>query len=95
VLLWVAASLLLVGLWFKVFKQSVHKTLVGRGSAQFIGEVGMITEAVAPFHNGKVRFQKPLMGSESWECVADEAIAAGARVKIVQVEGSLVTVASV
>lgn len=92
ILLWVASSLLMVALWTKVFKQSRHKSLIGRASAQVVGEVGMVTEAVAPYRNGKVRFQKPMLGSEQWECVAEEAIEVGARVKVVRIEGSMVTV---
>jgi membrane-bound ClpP family serine protease len=42
-----------------------------------------------------VRFQKPLLGSEEWECVVDEAIAAGERVRVVAMEGSFLKVARV
>ena len=36
----------------------------------------------------KVRFQRPVLGSEEWVCVADSPIAAGERVKVIAVEGS-------
>jgi hypothetical protein len=83
----------MVVLWFKVFKRSFHKVLIGRSSAHIEDEVGMLTEAVAPFKNGKVRFQKPILGSDTWECIADEPIGIGARVKVVRMEGSMITVA--
>ncbi len=89
---WLVASLLLVALWFKVFKPGFHKTRIGTATADIIGEVGLLAKPVAPFEKGEVRFQKPLLGSEVWPCIADEAIAAGARVKIVAVEGSLLKV---
>lgn len=45
-----------------------------------------------PFEPGKVRFQRPLLGSEEWVCLADSAIAAGRRVEVVAVEGSFLKV---
>ncbi len=95
ILLWTIASVLMVILWFRVFKRSAHKILVGRSSAHVEGEIGMLIEAVAPFKNGRVRFQKPIMGSDNWECISNDTIAAGERVKVVTVEGSLMTVTKV
>ena len=91
-LTWTLSSLLMMVIWFKVFKRSYHKILVGRSSANLIGEVGMIAEAVAPFKQGKVRFQKPIVGSDVWSCTAEEEIKAGVRVRVVSVEGNNVQV---
>ena len=44
--------------------------------ANVIGEIGLLTREVAPFQNGEVRFQKPMVGSDVWPCMADEAIPA-------------------
>ena len=87
-LVWIVASVALVFLWFKVFKPHQHKTLDGRSSAQAIGEVGLLVSDIEPFTKAKVRFQTPLIGSDVWECIADEKIKAGSRVKVVSVEGS-------
>ena len=89
---WTLASLAMVGLWFRVFKQSFVKTRVGTADGEVIGEIGLLVSAVAPFERGKVRFQRPVLGSEEWVCLADAAIAAGERVKVVAVEGSFVKV---
>ncbi len=89
---WTLASLALVILWFKVFKQSFQKTRIGTADGEVIGEVGLLVGAVAPFTRGKVRFQRPLLGSEEWVCIADAAIAAGERVRVVAVEGSFLKV---
>ena len=89
---WTLASLALVVLWFKVFKQSFHKTLIGTADGEVIGEIGLLVGAVAPFARGKVRFQRPILGSEEWACIADTAIAAGERVRVVAVEGSFLKV---
>jgi len=89
---WTLASLAMVVLWFRVFKQSEHKTLVGSAGGEALGEIGLLIGAVAPFERGKVRFQRPVLGAEEWVCLADAAIAAGERVKVVAVEGSYLKV---
>ena len=90
--IWLAVSVSLVGLWFKIFKPGIHKTRVGMSAANVIGEIGLLTRDVAPFQNGEVRFQKPMVGSVVWPCMADETIPSGARVKVLAVEGSLLKV---
>lgn len=91
-LIWAAASVAMVILWFKVFRPDQHKTLVGTADGAVIGEVGLLVGAVEPFQRGKVRFQRPILGAEEWACMADAAIAAGERVKVVSVEGNYVKV---
>lgn len=90
--LWVAASVAMAVLWFRVFRRSDHKTLVGTAAGEVIGEVGLLVGAVAPFQRGRVRFQRPILGAEEWACMADGEIAAGERVKVLSVEGSFVKV---
>ena len=89
---WTVASLAMVVLWFRVFKPSFQKTRIGTSAGEAIGEIGLLVAAVAPFERGKVRFQRPVLGSEEWVCVADSPIAAGERVKVITVEGSFLTV---
>lgn len=91
--LWLALSIVLVFFWFRVFKPGQHKTRIGMADANLVGEIGLLTHPVAPFQKGQVRFQKPLLGSEVWSCIAEEEIATGARVRIVAVEGSLLRIA--
>lgn len=93
--LWLIVSLVLVAAWFRIFKPNLHKTKIGMADAAVIGEVGILTRAVAPFTKGQVRFQKPILGADVWECLADEAIAQGERVRIIAVEGSLLKVGRV
>jgi hypothetical protein len=89
---WTLASLAMVFLWFRVFKQSFVKTRAGTADGEAVGEIGLLVSAVAPFARGKVRFQGPLLGSDEWACVADTQIAAGERVRVVSVEGSFLKV---
>ena len=93
--LWLLVSLVLVFGWFKVFKPNMHKTRVGMADANVVGEVGMLVRDVAPFEKGSVRFQKPILGDDVWECIADETIRSGERVKVLAVEGSFLKVGSV
>lgn len=93
--IWTAASLAMVVLWFKVFKPGFHKTRIGTATGEAVGEIGLLVNAVAPFERGKVRFQRPVLGSEEWVCMADTPIAAGERVKVVAIEGSFLSVSKV
>lgn len=90
--IWLAASIAMMALWFKVFKSGRFKTRIGMADANVIGEVGLLARAVAPFEKGEVRFQKPLLGSDVWPCIADEAIPAGVRVRVLAVEGSFLKI---
>lgn len=90
--IWTFTSLAMVVLWFRVFKPGFHKTRIGTSAGEAIGEIGLLVSAVARFERGRVRFQRPVLGSEEWICVADTAISAGERVKVIAVEGSFLTV---
>lgn len=91
-LTWTVASVAMVVIWFRIFKPGMHKTRVGMSDSNIVGEVGMLTRDVEPYQKGQVRFQKPLVGSEIWECIADEAIKSGERVKVLGIEGSFLKV---
>jgi membrane protein implicated in regulation of membrane protease activity len=90
--LWLIASLVMVFSWFKIFKPNMHKTRVGMADANVIGEIGILVRDVAAFEKGQVRFQKPLLGADLWECIADETIKSGERVKVLDIEGSFLKV---
>ena len=92
---WLAVSLALVVFWFKWFKPNMHKTRIGMSEASVIGEIGLLTRDVAPFQKGEVRFQKPMVGTDTWPCIADEAIAVGQRVRVLAVEGSFLKVGKI
>ncbi len=94
-LVWLVVSLALVAAWFKIFKPNFHKTQVGMSTANVLGEIGLLTRDAAPFQTGEVRFQKPMVGSDVWPCIADEVIPAGTRVKVLTVEGSFLKVGKI
>jgi len=90
--IWVLVSLGMVVLWFRIFKPGLHKTRLGMSDANVVGEVGLLVRAVSPFERGSVRFQKPILGADTWDCFADDTIEGGERVRVVEVEGSLLKV---
>lgn len=90
--LWAAASLAMVFLWFRIFRPARHKTRIGSAGGEAIGEIGLMVQAVAPFERGRVRFQRPVLGAEEWVCLAESAIPAGERVRVVAIEGSFLKV---
>lgn len=89
---WIVASVAMTILWFRVFRTDRNKTLAGTSAGDVIGEVGLLVAAVAPFERGRVRFQRPVLGSEEWVCLADLPIPAGERVRVVSIEGSFVKI---
>jgi len=92
--LWLVLSLALITFWFRILKPYRSKTLAGRSSAQVIGEVGLLVGDIGKFQKGQVRFQSPVIGAQVWDCIADDPILAGTRVRIVSVEGSILKVTS-
>jgi membrane protein implicated in regulation of membrane protease activity len=95
ILLWTAASVVMTVLWFWVLRKDGGKTRSGQAD-EVVGEIGVLVRAVEPLGvasvRGEVRFQKPILGSDVWPCLADEAIAAGERVRVLAVDGQLLKV---
>ena len=92
VIVWTVASVAMTVLWFRVFRTDQQKTRIGQTAGAAIGEVGLLITAVGPYQPGQLRFQKPVLGAEQWECRSDDAIAAGERVRVVSVAGSYVNI---
>jgi len=95
ILLWIACSVAFIGLWFKVFKRGVHKSRAGMSRGDVIGEVGLVIHDILPYEKGQVRFQKPLLGDDRWDAIADVEIKMGERVKVLEIEGNMLKVGRV
>jgi len=95
VIVWIICSLVFIWLWFKVFKPGLHKTRAGTSRGAVVGEIGLVTRDIRPFEKGQIRFQKPVLGDESWEALADEEIRMGERVRVLDVEGNTLKVGKV
>ena len=91
VMIWAALSATLVVLWFRYLKPRTM-TAVGTSAASVAGEVGVLVSDISPETRGQVRFQKPILGSDVWECYAEHKIAAGERVRVIIVEGNFIKV---
>ena len=96
-LIWTIASVAMTVVWFRYFRNA-SRTRAGQAD-EALGESGVLVRAIEPLGiagaasgRGEVRFQKPVMGADVWPCIADEAIAVGARVKVVAVDGQLLKV---
>jgi len=92
VLLWITCSVAFIGLWFRVFKPGMHKTSAGTSRGEVIGEIGLVTREIRPYGRGQVRFQKPLLGDDLWEAIADAEIKVGERVRVLEIEGNILKV---
>ena len=93
--LWTLSSIAMTAVWFRVFRPARRASLIGRASAQVMGEVGLLVADSAPFQQGRVRFQKPILGSDVWDCRSEEEIKSGARVRLTAIEGNVVVVEKV
>jgi membrane protein implicated in regulation of membrane protease activity len=91
-LLWTLFSVGLTGLWFGYLRPQSFKSSAGLSDAEAVGEIGLLISPVAPYQRGRVRFQKPMLGAEVWDCIADQSLPAGRRVRVRKVEGSLLKV---
>jgi inner membrane protein len=92
VIAWIAASIVFIWLWFKIFKPGLFKTRAGMSKGSLIGEIGLVTRDIRPYEKGQLRFQKPILGDEVWEAIAEEEIRVGERVRVFDVEGNILKV---
>jgi membrane protein implicated in regulation of membrane protease activity len=90
-LVWAAASCALAALWFR-FLRPKTRTTAGTSADSVAGEIGILVSELSPQGRGQVRFQKPILGADVWECYADRHLAAGERVRVVAVEGNFIKV---
>ncbi|MDP5239462.1 NfeD family protein [Uliginosibacterium sp. 31-16] len=92
-LVWIVLSTALVFLWLRIFRDKDQSMRIGISDAA-IGEVGLLVRDVMPFAPGEILFQRPLMGSDRWMCIADAKLNAGSRARVVRVEGNALKVES-
>ncbi len=92
IVLWLILSVVFLVLFRKRFSPKAGVIPVGTSTGDVVGQVGVLVSPVEPTMRGKVRFTKPVLGSEEWPCVADAPIGEGVRVKVVAVEGQIVKV---
>ena len=72
--------------------KSPDRTKSGLAKDAFLGETGLIVKEVTELQKGEIRFQKPILGSETWPVISDSKIPAGERATIIDVIGQLLKV---
>ncbi|MDO6385263.1 NfeD family protein [Uliginosibacterium sp. 31-12] len=90
-LLWAVLSTALTFGWLRFFRRRPDDLRVG-SSSEALGEIGLLVKAVEPYVPGEVLFQRPVLGSDRWACIAEAKLSAGSRVRVLAVEGSCVRV---
>ena len=84
--LWSVASTAMVAAWMKYFRNP-DRTHAGQAKEGALGTVGLVTRPVEDLGQGEILFQRPVLGSDRWPAVADLAIAAGVKARVVDVLG--------
>jgi membrane protein implicated in regulation of membrane protease activity len=89
--LWALLSIGMAALWFRFFP-APQRTKSGLSKEAVLGERGLIIREISELQKGLIRFQKPILGSDTWPAIADERIASGERARIVDVVGQTLKV---
>ena len=91
--LWAAASCLFTLLWFKLFKPMMtDRTTAGISKEAILGESGLVVKIPAENKHGIVRFTTPLLGSDEWSFICEEAVNPGDRVFVKDISGNTLIV---
>ena len=92
-LLWMILSIISIGIWFKYMKDRSIET--SGQSNDSLDTLGVVEEKILINGRGKVRFDTPVLGNSVWMATAKENLDKNSRVKIVEVKGQLIEVASI
>ena len=91
-LLWMALSLLSIIMWFKYMKD---KSIENSGQSNYSLEtLGVVEKEIIINGRGTVRFDSPVLGNSVWSATAKENLDKNSRVKIIELKGQLIEVAS-
>ena len=89
ILLWTALSTALALGWFKFLKPlSRDKTTAGLSREAIMGEIGQVLSPPNGEKRGMLRFPAPVLGSDEWQIMSQDALATGDRVSVVDVSGN-------
>ena len=90
--IWLILSVLAIALWFKYMRDNrVEQT----GQSNYTLETkGTVTKTIEPNSRGEVKFDLPVLGNTTWIATSKEELPINTRVKIIEVKGQLIEVAS-
>ena len=90
--IWMLLSLLSIVLWFKYMKDN---SVESSGQSNYaLDTQGTVTKTISLNGRGTVRFDKPVLGNTTWIATSQEELDINTRVKIVEIKGQLIQVAS-
>jgi len=96
VFLWTVLSCTLAFAWFKYLKPlSIDRTKAGLSRERIVGEIGQVLSPPNGERRGTLRFPAPILGSDEWLFISQEALAIGDRVKVIDVSGNSLIVTKV
>ena len=96
VVIWTVFSVLLAIGWFKFLKPlSVDRTKAGLSREAVLGEVGQVIRVPGEETRGSVRFSIPVLGADEWQMISRDELAAGDRVRVIDVSGNALVVEKV
>ena len=91
-LLWMILSILSISMWFKYMKD---KSIETSGQSNYSLEtLGVVEEEIIINGRGTVRFDSPVLGNSVWSATAKENLDTNSRIKIIEIKGQLIEVAS-
>ncbi|MCC6207604.1 MAG: NfeD family protein [Gammaproteobacteria bacterium] len=92
-LLWAVFSSMFALLWFRYFRPlMIDRTKAGISREAIVGETGQVIRIPAGKTRGVVRFATPLLGSEEWPFLCEQAVEAGDRVVVMDISGNTLVV---
>jgi len=92
--LWALGACLMTFLWFKLFKPLMaDRTKAGISREAIVGEAGQVINAPSQDQRGMLRFTTPVLGSEDWPFICEQAVAVGDRVVVTDISGNTLIVA--
>lgn len=88
-IIWGALSAIFALAWFKYLKPlSRDKTKAGLSKEALLGEIGQVLAPPNGEKRGTVRFPAPLLGSDEWMIISQDALSIGDRVSVVDLSGN-------
>ncbi len=90
--LWLILSVISIAWWFKYMRDNAVDEI---GQSNYTLETkGTVTKTIEPNSRGEVKFDLPVLGNTTWIATSKEKLNINTRVKIVEVKGQLIEVAS-
>lgn len=89
IIIWTFSSTVFAIGWFKILKPlATDNTKAGLSKEALLGEMGQVLAVPNGERRGKVRFPAPLLGSDEWLIISQDALIIGDRVSVVDLSGN-------